>query len=134
MPRFIFNLLESEIRKIQMDLLKQVEKEYDLDIDYSKMLGPLKIVSGAETTMEIKRKNRRLKPAATPENRCVARIWNHGEGGQCTRPKKYGDFCHQHQMPDKRPHGIMSEESPIKPKTRKTQIYKAAAAAASTSA
>mmetsp|Transcript_13858 Transcript_13858/g.37662 ORF Transcript_13858/g.37662 Transcript_13858/m.37662 type:complete len:706 (-) Transcript_13858:219-2336(-) len=35
-------------------------------------------------------------PAVVDQTRCLARIWNYGQGGQCSRSRCAGDFCFQH--------------------------------------
>ena len=49
------------------------------------------------------------------ECHCQARIWNEGHGGQCSRKKKFGDFCGKHNTETSRWCGIITEERPIHP-------------------
>lgn len=95
-PDFLMGLLEDELRSLQEKLLKKVAKEYGLDeqLLIERMLSPrpIKVVPDR---IEVVRKAPR-RDVANPEDRCKARIWNRGRGGQCTRAAKADELCTHH--------------------------------------
>jgi hypothetical protein len=98
-PAFVFNTLQQELQDIQVKLLENISKTYDIPLEELKeqFLSDLKIVPEAKDKIYIckKYKSRRLP---MEEDRCQALIWNKGKGGQCSRPKyEYFDFCKQHK-------------------------------------
>ena len=129
--KFIFDVLDSELRRVQGDLLLQVAKKYNLD--HKELIDefiskPLRVIPNAQAKVEVIRKKPRVgKENIAPECRCHARIWNRGNGGQCTRISKEGsNFCTQHMDPESRKHGDMSmAPSPdvFKPNQRKKALY-----------
>lgn len=96
-PEFIFALLEDEIRKIQVQLLKRVANEYLLEED--ELIASLLPAKPVHVTTERVKIFRRAAPKSVAEEdtRCQARIWNRGRGGQCTRKHGKDDkLCTQH--------------------------------------
>lgn len=88
-PNYIFQILDKELYDMQRDLLSRVAKEYTLDAEQliEKFLtDPLKISSPSDQKIEVTRKVN-PKPPPADEERCTARVWNRGRGGQCTRKR-----------------------------------------------
>lgn len=111
-PAFIFECLEKELWTIQVNLLQKVATKYDLDLEelQRECLQPV-TVSADEQAYICKRQRR--KPLPEDDKRCLARVWNRGKGGQCTRMKcEGGDFCKQHMSGCR--HGIIGEAPPKK--------------------
>lgn len=111
-PAFLFDLLNQQLQEIQEQLLERVAKKYELDVRKVKeeFLTPLVLVPEKKEKVIIckKQKGRKLP---CDEQRCMARIWNRGKGGQCTRFQKEGAvFCCQHL--EKRKHGTITEAPP----------------------
>ena len=99
-PSFVLDILDSELRSMHISMLQQIAKDYNLDAMEleSKYLPTQKmqVASSAKTKVEV---IRRMNPKAPAEStvRCLARIWNRGHGGQCTRERKNDtDFCGHH--------------------------------------
>ncbi len=96
-PEFLFALLEQELRKVQIDVLKKVAKEYELNEDeLIDRILPTKPIHIMPERIKIVRRPA-LKPPIEADDRCQARIWNRGRGGQCTRNATTADrLCRQH--------------------------------------
>ena len=84
----------------------------------------IKLVPNTKTSIEIKKKNAPIKLPSL-EERCMARVWNRGKGGQCirTRFNDNCEYCSQHEK--NRKHGRIDEppNGNIFPKESKA-IYK----------
>lgn len=111
-PAFIFDVLNQELQRVQEELLEKVAQKYHLPYPelVESFLTPLEILPEKSEKVFLckKQKGRALPPE---ERRCMARIWNRGKGGQCTRARKEGDaFCCQHL--EKRKHGVIGETPP----------------------
>lgn len=104
---------------MQCNLLSKVAKAYQLDeqqlID-TFLVDPLKVASPSEQKIEVTRKLN-PKPLPNEDERCNARVWNRGRGGQCTR-KKCDDegLCGHHkrllEKNGKLHHGTMQTPPP----------------------
>lgn len=95
-PEFLFALLEQELRKVQLDLLKRVAKEYDINEQdlINRMIPENPVHVLPERIKIVRRPN--LKAPIEADLRCQARIWNRGRGGQCTRNATNDKLCRQH--------------------------------------
>lgn len=98
-PDFLFAVIEEQLRKVQTDLLARVAKDYNLSEEelITRLLStkPTKPVSMER--IQIIRKSA-PRPCASEAERCHARIWNRGRGGQCTRKHIVNaKLCGQHQ-------------------------------------
>ena len=120
LPNFLFQILEKELQDIQCQLLEKVANKYSLDFNTlkSEFIKPLTLVShqGGTKIKVIRQQNSRKKPDS--EERCNARIWNRGLGGQCSRKKcKDYELCSQHQSElDKQKilrHGYYTDSPPM---------------------
>jgi hypothetical protein len=121
-PSFLFELLEKELTNIQEKLLEKVAKKYDLSETELKeeFLTPLKVIPNTNTKVVICKKQKGRK-IPLDECRCMARIWNRGKGGQCTRKRKgENEYCCQHI--EKRKHGDIREMPSKKVFCHKTKI------------
>jgi hypothetical protein len=128
-PNFIFKLFEKEIIRIQTELLENVATKYDMDKDalIQEFIGGVTLVPSSKINIVV---HKQLNPRTPPneDNRCRARIWNRGRGGQCMRSRidSNGDeckYCYQHAT--RRKLGTI-DEPPDKsqfPKTP-TSLYK----------
>lgn len=109
-PSFIFECLEKELFQIQYNLLQKVATKHNLNLEelQKDFLQPVE-VSAEEQAYICKRQRRKQLP--DPEKRCIARVWNRGKGGQCTRIKCDGeDLCKQHLGGCK--HGVIGDMPP----------------------
>jgi hypothetical protein len=134
LPSFILHILEKELYDIQSALLEKVANEYRLE--HSELVSrflkdPIRVVPNAHTKIEITRKVEQ-KPPPSDEERCRARIWNRGNGGQCTRKKQSedSDLCSHHSKMEEKDgklrHGRITEPPPygIFTRCRKKVVYK----------
>jgi len=128
-PCFIFEIFEKELRNIQIDLLKKVatKKGYDVEKFVNEFLPEqtnLRLIPNSKTKIQIQKKNVANKSLPEKDKQCMARVWNRGKGGQCTRLKfENNEYCSQHIK--NRKHGRI-DESPseeIFPKEFKS-LYK----------
>jgi hypothetical protein len=125
-PNFIFEMLEEEIIRIQKELLIKVARKYSMDEEdliREFVVDRVKLVPTKNVTVVVKKEITR-KTVVDETSRCMARIWNRGKGGQCTRARSCGtQFCSQHA--DNHKHGCINEQVNIKlfPK-EPTALYK----------
>lgn len=105
-PRYLLELLETELREVQSELLRKVANKYGLshtDLVEEFLAPRLKLIPNSHEKITVK-KQKNPKPPAPDEERCHARIWNRGKGGQCTKRHIKGeDYCMAHK--EKRKHG-----------------------------
>jgi hypothetical protein len=119
-PQYILALLDEELRRVQRNLLERVACHYELPVEEMAALflcEPLQLIPNHAVNIVVK-KEVHPRPVPKCETRCMARVWNRGKGGQCTRKRKgETEFCAQHQTDRK--HGTMHDQPPhaIFPKT-----------------
>ena len=100
-PSYLFDLFEIELRRLQEDLLKNVATKYKLDSDklideFIPHSSQLEIIPDNKLAIKVQRINN-TRSVSNNDQRCMARIWNRGKGGQCTRIRtKNCDLCTQH--------------------------------------
>ena len=118
-PAFIFELLNKELQSIQEKMCREISEKYNLD--FEEVSKPyLTIIKESEEKIFICKKTKTRKVPDSDE-RCKARVWNRGNGGQCCRSQKDGTiFCAQHSKDRK--HGIISDKPDRSIFPRKTQI------------
>lgn len=134
LPAYLFQILDKELYDMHVELMKKVANEYGLDHDelVSKFLvDPLQLTPATKTKIEI---TKRMNPAppAPDDVRCVARVWNRGNGKQCSRKRTDGsDLCAHHQsMLEKNGqlrHGRIEETPPatvFSTTTKRKALYK----------
>ena len=113
-PQYIFDLLQNELIEYNKKILMKIAQKHELDeADILAEFLPkqLKLIPNEKETIEIVHKNEPRKPPKVESERCMARIWNRGKGGQCIRLKlKECDFCSQHK--EKNKHGRIDQEVP----------------------
>lgn len=112
-PSFVFTILNKELYEIQRRLLENVAKDHNLnaeDLITTYLKDPLSVTPNTTTKVEVVR---RAAPKTLPktEERCMARIWNRGKGGQCTRRRTEGDYCTAHAHDGTR-HGRIDHPPP----------------------
>jgi len=117
-PQFVFDLLNQELLRIQRELLEKVATKYELDC--SELLREFLpgIHDHEHTNMTLQdevritvKKTLKPRPVAGADSRCLARVWNRGRGGQCTRSRRDGcDFCTSHTSSQK--HGRIDDKVP----------------------
>ena len=98
LPAFIFNQLQNELEKIQLELLEKISSTYDIPIEEltEQFLSPLKVIPESNEKVFISKKYKGRK-IPCPHDRCQAVTWNRGKGGQCSRSKCEGEeFCKHH--------------------------------------
>lgn len=112
-PNFIFEMLEEEIIRIQTEVLDKVATKYNLnaeDLISEFVVNKVKLIPTNNITVVVKKEILR-KVVVDDTSRCMARIWNRGKGGQCTRARLCGTqhsmFCSQHV--DNHKHGCIHE-------------------------
>jgi hypothetical protein len=118
-PAFIFELLNKELQNIQEQMCREIALKYNLD--FEEVSKPyLSIIKDKDEKIVICKKIK-SKKMPTEEERCMARVWNRGKGGQCARGK-HGDtlFCCQHG--ENRKHGTINEKPKREIFPRKTRI------------
>jgi len=116
-PDFILDLFKDEIKKINLVLLEEMCKIYNIDIDDAK----LKLQDSLNINFKLKN-NEKIKILKkrkdTPsEERCIARLFRKSELIilQCNCKKKEGDFCKRHlKMENERrlKYGTINDEIP----------------------
>jgi len=122
LPEFLHDIIKDEILQIQKELLRKVAKQYNLSEEklFSEMLqdnASLHVVSNTDIKVEIIRKQMPRKSVPDSE-RCIARIWNRGKGGQCTRRISNSDHkmcthhCKEYDANGKLRHGTMNDTPP----------------------
>lgn len=134
-PSFLVTILEQELYDIQASLIHKIAKDHDMNAEemISKYLKKvLCVVPNTEKRVDIIRRNS-PRPVTADENRCIARVWNRGRGGQCSRQRQeeYGSYCTQHgrEMKEKKSlrHGTIQENPPkevFAPRSSKSVFYK----------
>jgi hypothetical protein len=81
----------------------------------------LQIIPTATEKITVKKK-KNPPPPAPEEERCWARIWNRGKGGQCTKRRvEDHDFCKAHLK--QRKHGDFREEVPREIYPHRSAVY-----------
>ena len=101
--------MESFLKEyIQQDIITTIKKEYTSQLDNSRWkyiieteIDPFLSEYKLDFTHQLKKG--KFSPARCTEideHRCQARVWDEGYGGQCSRGKKYGDFCGIHHGKD----------------------------------
>ena len=108
-PSFIFGLLDAELRRVHTEMLEKVATKYNLDITelIEEFVTPHKAITTG-TKVSVK-KDMNPRPLPQAANRCMARVWNRGRGGQCTRNRKAdAEFC-AHHIPSQK-HGRIDEK------------------------
>lgn len=118
-PAFIFDLLNKELQSIQEKMCREIAEKYNLDFD--EVSRPyLTIIKETEVKVFICKKTKGRK-VPDVEERCRARVWNRGKGGQCCRSLKDGTlFCAQHR--EVRKHGVIADAPDRDIFPRKTRI------------
>ena len=118
-PAFIFELLNKELQNIQEKMCREIAEKYNLD--FEEVSRPyLTIIKESDEKVFICKKSKGRK-LPDDDDRCKARVWNRGKGGQCCRCRK-GDtmFCVQHS--EVRKHGIIPETPNRQILPKKTRI------------
>jgi hypothetical protein len=112
-PNFIFELFQNELIYMQKHLIHKIATKYNLDeaalVNEFIPAHSLKLVPNTKVSVVVKKK---LEAKQIPDikNRCVARVWNRGKGGQCTRLKHEDcEYCAQHKSNTK--HGRIDEKA-----------------------
>lgn len=112
-PQYIFELLNNELYDYNKSILNKLCHDFNLDkkVVFDKYLEKkLNIIDDPKISIEITKKITNKKIPSV-DDRCMARIWNRGKGGQCTRKKcNNNDYCLQHSITQK--HGRIDENVP----------------------
>jgi len=112
-PHYIFDILNKELIDLQKELLKKVAIKYN--IDYNTLINDFieaeckNVKPNTSIQIQVKKQIVR-KNIVEPEIRCMARIWNRGKGGQCTKKRMDINeclYCKQHLS--NRKHGSIKE-------------------------
>jgi hypothetical protein len=115
-PSFIFTVLNKELFEIQRGLLERIANDKGLDateLVATYLSDPLVVTPNTKTKIEVvKKKDPRPPPEA--DNRCMARVWNRGRGGQCTRTRSGTDcdLCANHAKMQVLKHGRIDDRPP----------------------
>lgn len=130
--RFVFDLLDAELKRVQTELLERVAVKYGLDRESlvkEFVETTLRVIPDAHAKVEVIRKKPRSRICGKEnvDPKCMARVWNRGRGGQCSRDAKPGTcFCYQHEHEESRKHGIITADPPanvFKPTRRAKALY-----------
>lgn len=124
-PQYILDLLEVELQHCMRSVLEKVATKYNLDIQSlcEEFLQPVHIVKDTDEEIRIRR-TQRTKPIPPADERCLARIWNRGRGGQCTRWRK-GEYCYCIYHEKHRKYGDMTHPPDLTQFPKKhTSLYK----------
>lgn len=114
-PKYIFDLLNKQLIEYQRNILISIANQYNIDqeqlfIKYLPSTNIINIQSNDKIAIEITKKIAK-KNIPDDNNRCMARVWNRGKGGQCTRIKKDNcEYCLQHSQHLK--HGRIDSDVP----------------------
>jgi|TARA_Y100000389_G_scaffold197176_1_gene231259 predicted nucleic acid binding AN1-type Zn finger protein len=117
--------------QLERDLIKELLENYTVDLDKERW----KYIVSNETKEYLQSNpidfNQLIKHRSYVDRRlfemdettCQARVWNEGYGGQCSRKKKFGDFCGKHNTKEKCWCGIISKPRPGHPVNTKGKIH-----------
>lgn len=116
-PDFILELFKNEIKKINLGLLEEICKTYDIDINEAKtkLQDSLNINFDLNKNEKIKIVNKQKELPS--EERCIARLFRKKdmEVFQCSRRKKECDFCKKHEKmndEDRLKYGTINDDVP----------------------
>lgn len=134
LPSFLYDLMNEELFDMQRRLLCKVAEEYKLDKDelIHRILGDAKLRITPNTEVKVDIVRRQIKQTKVQqEEQCIARVWNRGRGGQCSRRANGDSSLCTHHMKEKQQHGslrhgLITEEVPNKifGTTNKKALYK----------
>lgn len=133
-PAYIFKILDKELYDIQCDLLKKVATTYNLcekEVIEKFLTDPLKVLPPTDKQVVITQKHN-APPPVPDDRRCMARVWNRGKGGRCSRSMcADSDLCGHHcKLLEKNgflQHGKMNEPPPksaFATPSKKQALYK----------
>lgn len=132
-PAYLSQVIDEEILRIKKDVLRKVSEIYELPLDELERRvlygGAVGIVETTPSIIRIVRPKVKKQEVAE-EDRCLARTWSRGEGGQCQRRKSENGLCVQHARQfaneGKLKHGWIHERPPKDTFTikRPTALYK----------
>lgn len=131
-PAFVSKLIDDELLRIKRDLLRNVSAKYEIPYEEleANILNVHQIKSQiGEVSAPIKIVKTR-KSSVPSNERCLARTWARGEGGQCNRRAGKEGLCLQHakqlETDKKLKHGWIHEKPPKDTFTikRPTALYK----------
>ena len=100
---FIITLLKKDLNDYFMNLDGFEEKDQEIINEYiTEYFDTTKLVFKKKEEIDYKENKThiyrdRLKYSNRP-NKCLARIWNCGMGGQCSFTGKYNGFCKKHSL------------------------------------
>lgn len=122
-PKYLWDLLDRELRYSHTELLKKVATKYNLPLEemISEFIPKQTPLVPAKQVPIVIHKKMPPKQEPQEQDRCFARVWNRGKGGRCTRARTNDcDYCAQHVK--HRKHGDMREEAPreMYPKRKNT--------------
>jgi hypothetical protein len=116
-PDFILELFKNEIKKINLGLLEEMCKTYNIDIEEAKtkLKDSLNINFDLNKNEKIKIVNKQKELPS--EERCIARLFRKKdmEVFQCSRRKKECDFCKKHEKmydEDRLKYGTINDDIP----------------------
>lgn len=109
-PNFIHDILEHELRQLHIGLLEKVALKHGLiatELVAEFIPDRLTIVPNSKVKVCVKKKVASTR-IVEDARQCMARVWNRGKGGRCTRTKHGScDYCCQHA--ENRKHGRIDE-------------------------
>jgi|TARA_B110000259_G_scaffold45782_1_gene53068 hypothetical protein len=117
LPVFVKTLFENEINKIKINLIKQISKDYSLNEEelIKEYTCNINIINSKMENIEITKKHK-YNSGLSKEDRCFARVYNNGKGGQCKRSKNIDDLCtlhnNQFEKNNKLTYGLITENKP----------------------
>jgi hypothetical protein len=113
-PEYLSEIVNEEVLRVQKELLRRVSTRFAIPYDQLESM----LDQNGQTSQDEKVVVKRVKSAKiiSEDERCQARTWSRGQGGQCTRRKGENGLCLQHekQLKDdgKLKHGWIHEKRP----------------------
>lgn len=118
LPVFVKTIFEEKINEIKINLIKQISKDYFLDEEelIKQYTCDIQIISNKMENIEIIKKNK-YNNDISKKDRCIARVYNNGKGGQCKRSKNINNLCtlHHNQLNKNKTlkYGLITEPKPL---------------------
>lgn len=100
-PKKVLNLFDDKLNEMHKQLLIKIANDYSLNEDelFDRYLGNITIVHDKNTEVKTVFERKHINNSyddLKQEDRCIARTWAKGYGGQCKYKKKDKDLCQLH--------------------------------------
>ena len=115
-PEFIIGIFEKEFNTLFSNKLQQISIDYNISFEElkEKYIIDYKYIDKKTKNIVIKEK-RIYNPNISQNDRCLARTWNEGRGGQCKRKKSFDNNLFKNHLKilndkGKLKHGLITDE------------------------